>query len=83
MPFIALNNLKNALWLEYGYELIAVCAVAVLSICVLCCDNLECAILIVQLLTVIYCCLWVMAMMQMTMIVTAYKMENGKWKIKL
>jgi hypothetical protein len=71
MPFITLNNIKNALWAEYGYELIAVMVVIVSCICVLCCNNVECAVLIVQLLTVVYCILWIMAIVQMRMLVLA------------
>lgn len=70
MPFIKLINYKNALWAEYGVELLAVIVAMVAGLCVLCCDNLECAVLIVQLLTILYCGLWVMALVQMRLLVT-------------
>ncbi len=78
MPFITLNNVKNAMWAEYGYELIAVIILIVSCVCVLCCDNLECAILIVQLLTVVYCFLWIMAMVQMRMLIVATTKKGTK-----
>ncbi len=65
MPFINFIDAKNALWAAYGYEMLAFIMLIVSCICVVCCDNLECAILIVQLLTMVYCCLWVMAIVQM------------------
>jgi hypothetical protein len=70
MPFIKLtNSVRN----EYGYGLLAICMTIVVCSLILCCDNVECAILVVQILTVIYCGLWIMVVAQMNHLVSARK----------
>ena len=70
MPFIKLTNSGDKLWKENSYVLLAICMTIVVCLLVLCCDNVECAILVVQILTVIYCCLWIMVVVQMNHLVS-------------
>ena len=81
MPFIQLNQSKNEFWADYGYGLFAICMLTVVCGIIICCDNMDCAIIVVEILTVIYCCIWMMVIMQMETFLSKMKHKNLKDRI--
>jgi len=77
MPFINLENNRNALWNtlwntlfndslnEFGVWLIVL--VGVVAICLMC-DNVDCAIMIVWTLTGVFCLIWTIVVWCMVLI---------------
>ena len=47
-------------WTDYRGAFIAVCITVIIGAFILCCDNVECAILFVHVLAIIYGCIWIM-----------------------
>ena len=60
MPFIELMDDAIELWSEYRCALLAICITVVMGVFILCCDNVQCAILFVHALVIIYCCMWIL-----------------------
>jgi hypothetical protein len=60
MPFIKLMDDAVEFWTGHGYALISICITVVVCALILCCDNVECAILFVHALAIIYCSMWIM-----------------------
>jgi hypothetical protein len=60
MPFIELMDDAVDFWTDYRGAFIAVCITVIVCMFILCCDNVECAILFAHVLVIIYCCLWIM-----------------------
>ena len=60
MPFIELMDDAVDFWTDYRGAFIAVCITVIVCMFILCCDNVECAILFAHALVIIYGCAWIM-----------------------
>jgi hypothetical protein len=76
MPFVEFCRDRNELWNNYWIALWAICILTPLCMYVVSCDDLFCAVIIIQLLLIVYCVAWSIMMWKMLELSRKKKMEE-------
>jgi len=79
MPFVEFCRNRNQLWNNYWFALMAICILTPLCMYVVSCDDLFCAVIIIQVLLILYCIAWSLMMLKMLELSTKKKMEEEEY----